>query len=336
MPTDNVPPVSVAILCWNSAALLPRCLDSLSAQTFTDFEVLIVDNGSTDGGVDGLAARYPRLRLQVEKLGANRGFAAANNIAARLAGGQWLALLNPDAFPEPDWLAELVQAAGQFGEGYFFTSRQLQAGAPGKLDGEGDTYHVSGLAWRRNFDAPVYPAQGCQQVFSACGAAALYPRQPFLEAGGFDEDYFAYFEDVDLGFRLRLRGLSCIFVPGAVVHHIGSASTGMRSDFVIYHGHRNLVWTYIKDMPASLFWLYLPLHILMNSFYLLSFTLKGQAGAIWRAKRDALLGIPSAMRKRRAVQRARVVPAGQLQEAMSRGLRDLLQQRSVRLRAGRS
>lgn len=332
MQSPPSPCVSIAIVCWNSAAYLPRCLDSLAGQTFTDFEVIVIDNGSADGGVDGLSEQYPGLQLRVEKLGSNRGFAAANNIAARLAGGEWLALLNADAFPQPDWLERLLGAAGESPGECFFTSRQIQADAPERLDGEGDTYHVSGLAWRRNFDAPVYPPRGRQEVFSACAAAAMYPRQAFLEAGGFDEDYFSYFEDVDLGFRLRLRGLNCIFVPEAVVHHVGSASTSRRSDFVVYHGHRNLVWTYFKDMPASLLWLYLPLHLLMNLYYLVTLTFKGSAGAIWRAKRDGLFGIPAALRKRRSVQGLRTAPAGRLQRAMSRGLRDLLFQRAQRRR----
>lgn len=333
MPTEY-PKITVAIISWNSAAHLPHCLDNLGRQSFSDFELVIVDNGSTDGGTDGLALRYPNLDLRVEQIGDNRGFAVANNVAARLAHGEWLVLLNADAFPEPDWLEELVRAARQSGEGHFFTSRQVQAGDPSRLDGEGDIYHVSGLAWRHNFDAPVYPAQECKEVFSACAAAAMYPRRAFLEAGGFDEDYFAYFEDVDLGFRLQLRGLSCVFVPRAIVHHVGSASTSRRSDFVIYHGHRNLVWTFVKDMPTPLFWFYLPLHLLMNLFYLASFTLKGQASAIWRAKRDALLGLPAAIRKRRAIQHARTVPPNRLRGLMSRGFRELLQQRAQRRLSG--
>ena len=98
--------------------------------------------------------------------------------------------------------------------------------------------------------------------------------------GGFDEDYFSYHEDVDLGFRLRLRGLNCVLVPQAIVHHVGSASTGKKSDFSIYYGHRNLVWTFFKDMPSTLFWLYLPLHIVTNIFFLIYFTFKGKGNAI--------------------------------------------------------
>lgn len=311
------PLASVIIVAWNSKRYLSRCLNALSVQTNKDFEIVIMDNGSTDNGYAGLEEKYPDLKLTLKKLNTNLGFAPANNIGAHLARGQWLALLNADAFPEPDWLERLLEATKTYPNA-FFTSRQIQADNPTYLDGEGDIYHVSGLAWRKNYNLSVYPLNETQEVFSACGATALYPRQEFLDAGGFDEDYFSYHEDVDLGFRLRLRGLTCILVPQAVVHHVGSGSTGKRSGFSVYYGHRNLVWTYFKDMPAQLFWLYLPLHIAVNFFFLIYFTLKGQGRAIWRAKWDALRGLPMILKKRREVQLQRRVPVAKIHQAMSR------------------
>jgi GT2 family glycosyltransferase len=311
--------VSVVIICWNSAAYLPRCLAALEAQTYRDFEVILVDNASTDDGLDGVEGRYPGLQIRIESLDGNRGFAPANNVGARLATGDWLALLNADAFPEPGWLQQLMQAAAAH-PGAFFASRQLQAHHPDLLDGEGDVYFPSGLALRRNYNKPVTQGTEIREVFSACAAAALYARQAFLEAGGFDEDFFAYHEDVDLGFRLRLRGLRCLLVPEAVVKHIGAASSGRRSDFSTYHGHRNLVWTYVKNMPGALFWLYLPLHLGMNLFSILYFTAKGQGRAIWRAKLDALRGLGSALQKRKAIQMQRREPVSSLWHAMDRTL----------------
>ncbi|MBI5297130.1 MAG: glycosyltransferase family 2 protein [Chloroflexi bacterium] len=310
--------VSVILVCWNSGKYLPRCLDSLEAQTFRDFEVVLVDNGSTDGSLDGLAEKYPRLKFQIEKLGRNQGFAAANNIGVRLASGAWAALLNTDAFPAPDWLETLTQAIARFGNQCVYASRQVQADLPSLLDGEGDVYHVSGLGWRMHYNFPVYTAGEPFRVFSACGATALLPREDFLAVGGFDEDYFAYHEDVDLGFRLRLRGLDCMLIPQAVVHHIGSASSGKASDFAIYHGHRNLVWTYFKDMPAPLLWLYLPLHLVMNLVFVLFFSAQGRAGVILRAKWDALLGLPSMLRKRGQAQGPGKGRAASIHAAMSR------------------
>lgn len=142
--------------------------------------------------------------------------------------------------------------------------------------------------------APVASCtEPCREVFSPCAAAALYRRSALRAVGGFDEDYFCYVEDVDLGFRLRLAGHKALYVPDAVVHHVGSGTTGgQHSDFAVYHGHRNLVWTFVKNMPGMLFWLLLLLHVMINLATILWFAVKGRGGVILRAKRDALLGLP--------------------------------------------
>ncbi|MBU1660121.1 MAG: glycosyltransferase family 2 protein [Chloroflexi bacterium] len=298
--------VSIIIPNWNGANVLPRCLTALSAQTFTDYEAIVVDNASTDGSVDNLEAQWPN--VQVIRLDRNLGFAAANNIGAHHARGRWLALLNNDAFPEPGWLAALVQATRTHPEFTFFASRLIQAEAPNLLDGAGDVYHITGLAWRRCYNIPVDQCgTQIEEVFSPCAAAALYPRDAFLEVGGFDEDFGSYHEDVDIGFRLRLRGHHCLYIPDAIVHHIGSASTGKQSDFSVYYGHRNLVWSYTQNMPGFLFWVYLPAHLYVTIIFLIHYSLRGQAKAIWKAKLHALTGLPAALRKRRIVQSHRQV-----------------------------
>jgi len=313
----NAPLISIVLVAWNSAAYMPRCFQHLLAQTVQDFEIIVVDNGSKDDGCVGLQEKYPTLALRVERLETNHGFSFANNLGAQLATGKWLTLLNTDAFPEPDWLERLLEAA-QMHPNAFFSSRQLQANTPELLDGEGDVYHVSGLAWRNGYGSRTYPLDETCEVFSACGAAAFFPREKFLSVGGFDEDYLSYHEDVDLGFRLRLHGLKCFVVPRAVVHHVGSVTFGKKSDFSIYHGHRNLVWTYAKDMPSVLFWFYLPLHIFINVFFLFYFTAKGQGRTIWRAKFDALRGLAPMLKKRGAIQKNRKASIAELHRAMSR------------------
>ena len=137
-----------------------------------------------------------------------------------------------------------------------FASQMRLDATPDRLDGAGDSYHVSGRAWRNGHNAPAadWPA-GEHEVFAPCAAAALYRRAAFEEVGGFDESYFCYFEDVDLGFRLRLHGYRSLYVPSSVVRHVSSALSGYRSDFAVYHGERNSVWTFVKNMPAPLFWL---------------------------------------------------------------------------------
>src|SRR4051812_28982264 len=291
--------IDVVVVNYNSGPWLKKVVEGLHAQTFGDFRAIIVDNGSTDGSLERLPSG--RASIEVVRAGVNLGFAGGNNLAIREhARGEWLALLNPDAFPRPDWLERLIAAAHAHPECSFFGCRMLDAKDPLRLDGVGDVYHTSGLSWRDAQgcnDGPAY--RGQKEIFAPCAAAALYRRRDVLDAGLFDEDFFCYSEDVDLAFRLRLLGRRCLYVPDAVVEHVGSASTGAGSDFQLYHGHRNVAWTYVKNMPGWLFWLYLPYHLVANCYSLVAFTLRGQGGPLWRAKRDAIKGLGSAWKKRR-------------------------------------
>jgi len=298
---SKAPQVSVIIVNWNGRKVLNRCLTALSAQDYKDFEVIVIDNGSTDGSVDGLEVGW--LGTRVIRLKENRGFAAANNLGAGLALGTWIALLNNDAFPSPGWLGSLVSAATKNPEFTFFASCLTMARQGEYLDGMGDVYHVSGVAWRRGHgnrrrDQETKPSE----VFGPCAAAALYPREIFIQIGGFDEAFFCYLEDVDLAFRLRLQGYRCLYVPEALVEHVGSATTDEHSEFVIYHVHRNLIWTYVKNMPGILFGILLPIHLALNFIAIIYFVMRGQGGIILRAKWNAIKGIPKMWPKRRQIQ----------------------------------
>ena len=311
--------VAILVVNWNAGALLGRCLQSLARQTRPPDRVIVVDNASSDDSLE-LAAPYLS-GVEVIRLQENAGFARANNIGADAATDvDALVLLNPDAFPEPGWLAALVDAAERFPEFAAFASQLRLDAAPDRLDGAGDSYHVSGRAWRNGHNAPVasWPA-AAHEVFAPCAAAALYRRQAFAEIGGFDESYFCYFEDVDLGFRLRLRGYRTLYVPASVVRHVSSALSGYRSDFAVYHGERNSVWTFFKNMPAPLFWLYLPQHLALNLASLFFYPLRGQGRAVWRAKWHALLGLRSVWARRRDQQRQRRAGWRSLRDSMARG-----------------
>lgn len=309
--------IAVIIVNWNGGETLRRCLAAVASQERRADRVILVDNASEDGSLERALAEFPF--VEPIRMKANVGFAAANNAALRVcADCDWVALLNPDAFPMPSWLARLAAAAEQNPAYAAFASQLRQAGDEGVLDGAGDVYHVSGLAWRAGHG--VTPAADSpREVFSPCAAAALYRREALLEVGGFDERYFCYLEDVDLGFRLRLRGHRSLYVPDAVALHVGSGTTGKGSAFSTYHGHRNLVWTFFKDMPAPLLALYLPQHVLVNLLSVVWFVARGQARAIVRAKWDALRGLPAILAERRRVQRERRVGARELRRAMARG-----------------
>jgi GT2 family glycosyltransferase len=313
--------VSVVIVDWNSGDRIVRCLAHLSAQTVRPRSVVVVDNASESE--TWRHARGVDLPLEVVRMPENLGFAAGTNRGITLATSvEWVALLNPDAYPEPEWLEALLSAARSHPEYAFFASRQLLFDDPERIDGVGDCYAVSGLAGRRRHGEPA--AGNCvdpEEVFGPCAAAALYRRDSVLEVGGLDEEFFCYFEDVDLAFRLRLAGHRCLYVPNAVVRHEGSASSGRRSDFSVYHGHRNLTWTFFKDMPWPLLALYGAHHLLLTLVSLVAFTLRGQGRPIWKAKWDALRGLPRVLRRRREVQARPRVGAWELRRWMEKGWR---------------
>jgi GT2 family glycosyltransferase len=315
-----VPQTAAIIVNWNSHSLLQPCLEALNRQTVGLDKIIVVDNASEDGSCIDIDKQYQKVTLIC--LDTNTGFAIANNIGVEeTTGYDWIALVNPDAFVRPDWLQRLLEAAKQYPEYACFASRLLTGHDGAMLDGAGDIYHVSGLAWRRGHgQAAAGRGIDRREIFSPCAAAALYRREAFLAVGGFDESYFCYFEDVDLGFRLRLAGYRCLYVPEAVVYHMGSATTGKHSDFTVYHGHRNLVWTYFKNMPGSLLWLYLPQHLFLNLISLLWFTLQGQGRVILKAKWDALKGLPRVLKRRRQIQVNRQVSVWDLRRVMAKGV----------------
>lgn len=315
------PKVTVVIVNWNGEHFLERCLTALLAQTVTPYAIILVDNASTDGSLE-IARRFPSVRLIAQLQ--NTGFARGNNLVIEAAPGEseWIALLNPDAFAAPHWLEALLAASESHPEFDIFGSKLVNAADSTLLDGAGDAYHISGLAWRTAHGAPVSTVDQSEcEIFSPCAAAALYRRSVLLEVGGFDEDFFCYAEDVDLGFRLRLAGYRCLYVPQSVAHHVGSGTTGgQHSNFSVYHGHRNLVWMFVKDMPGLLFWLLLPLHVALNLISLVWFALRGQGRVILRAKRDALLGLPKMWCKRRRIQAARVASIGDIWRVLDKRL----------------
>jgi GT2 family glycosyltransferase len=317
------PRVAVIVVNYNAGKYLARCLDALAKQTYGNTRTIVVDNASTDGSADEVAGKFPG--VQVVKMPRNVGFAAGNNAGIMAAEDcDWIALINPDAFAEPDWVSELVAGAQRHSAESFFGSRMLQANAPDRLDGTGDVYHVSGVAWRRDHGCLVAEEASREgEIFGPCAAAAMYPRAALLEIGGFDESYFCYYEDVDLAFRLRLKGYRCWYLPRAVVHHVGSAITGHESPFTTYHVHRNLVWTYIKNMPGILFWVYLPQHLLVSGWLALKAAFRGHAATVLKAKWHAARRLAACVRERRLVQATRTASIADVLQSMARGYRAL-------------
>jgi GT2 family glycosyltransferase len=273
--------------------------------------------------------------VRLIEAGANLGFAAGVNLGARQAQGEWLALVNPDAFAAADWLERLLAGAARNPGVDCFGCRQAMADAPGRLDGLGDVMSLPGIPYRGGYGLPDPGPIAEGECFSACGGAMLIRRSLFEALGGFDEDLFMYCEDVDLGYRIRLAGGACRVIPDAVVDHVGSASTGgAGSDFASFHGARNRIRVFIKDTPPLLFWLTLPLHVIATTALFLRLATQGRLGPNLRGARAALADLPAAFAARRRTQATRRATSWEIARAMTWNPLDLLGRRVVIRRRG--
>lgn len=314
MAQPDTAPVAILIVAYRSRETIPKVIAALERQTLKPARVRLLENGSPDGErVDPEALPDWVELIESEE---NTGFARGNNLLARGVEQDWLLLLNPDAFPEPDWLEQMISATRRWPDAALFGCTQEAYGAPGVLDGAGDVYHFTGLPYRAGYGRRMTPPpEG--EVFGPCGAAALIRRAVFERLGGFDEDYFCYVEDVDFAARARLAGESCVQVRDARVAHMGYGSSGRRSEFATYHGARNRLWTFFKVMPGWLLWALTPVHLAVTLLLWLSAARFGQFTLFGQAMRDALAGWPHLMEKRRAAQAARTVPALKIAAMMS-------------------
>ena len=307
MTTDSPVLVSVVIVTWNGRRHLDACLTAVGATTDVPSETILVDNGSTDGTADYVRERFPWVR--VIALPENRGFTGGNNAGAREARGRYLAFLNNDTIVEIGWLAALLRSLDEANGFALASARIVYMHDPTRIDSAGDGMLRWGGAYKRHHGASIDSALESREVFGVCGAACLLPKAIFDELGGFDESFFASHEDVDLSYRARLRGYRCRYVADAIVRHRGSATLGRASAFAVFHGQRNLEWTYLKNTPARLLLRTLAGHLLYDAAAAIYFARSGMLLTFMRAKLAALAGLPRVLRQRAAIQRARRVDA---------------------------
>lgn len=309
--------ISVIIPTLNGRHHLERCLPAVTAQTADlPVEIIVVDNNSTDGTAAWIAQYWPIVRLL--SLPKNAGYAGACNAGADAARGSFLVFLNNDTEPQPGWLDALHRAlAGQPGAGLagshvvYFDGRTVDSAGDGYLRCGGGFKHQHGEP--RTADGPP------MEVFGACGAAMMIRRSLFEQLGGFDEDFFLVYEDVDLSYRARLRGATCLFVPRAVVLHVGSSSMGRGSALAIFHGQRNLEWTYIKNTPGPLLWRTLASHCAYSLAGGMGYSLRGH-GLTWlRAKLAAVRELWRVLDQRRAIQASRRIHWRELEPVLEAG-----------------
>jgi GT2 family glycosyltransferase len=318
---DALPLVSVVIPTYEGVSMLRPCLAALQAQTLVEHETIVVDNASSDSTRELVREQFPEVRLV--ELEANVGFGVAVNAGARIAAGEYLALLNNDTLPRRDWLAELVACAKRHPAAASIAPKILRRDDSAVIDGAGDCLTLALKAYRRGLgqrDDGRFSDE--EQVFSATGTACLWRAEVFRRLGGFDESYFAYYEDVDLGFRARLAGYECWFAPRAVVLHesAGTSRGASWPTFESFHSVRNRWLMIAKDAPAR--WLALNLHrILVAELISLARALmRGEMRLVFQAYADVVRSRARVRGERAQVQSEGRVPYQELRALATRGL----------------
>lgn len=239
--------VTIVIPNYNGLQFLEPCLSALSRQTCQDYELLVVDNGSTDGSVVWLQERgIPSIFLTE-----NTGFSGAVNTGIKAAATPYVILLNNDTEAEPDYVRALLQAIEQSPRIFSVSPKMIQMYHRELMDDAGDMYSLMGWAYQRGVGQEVELYNRPCHIFSACAGAAIYRREVFEQIGYFDEMHFAYLEDIDVGYRAKIAGYYNRYCPAAVVYHVGSGTSGSRyNSFKVKLAARNNVYLNYKNMPA--------------------------------------------------------------------------------------
>jgi GT2 family glycosyltransferase len=320
------PLVSVVIVNWNGMHLLGECLDSLLAQQAGDFEIIVVDNGSQDGSREYIQAHYRSVRLVA--LPDNRGFAGGNNAGIRIASGKYIALLNNDTRLDPAWLANLLREAetGLAGTG-MWASKILSYDEPSVFDNVGLLLYPDGLGrGKGRLEKDIGQYNQREEALFPSGCAGLYRKEMLDEIGLFDEEFFAYADDVDLGLRARLAGWGCIYVPAAKVYHKYSASSSAHSPFKAFLVERNRIWVLLKYYPLELIMIS-PFVTLVRMVVHLYGALRGRGASgkfseqhsvlhalaiLFKAWYSAMISLPNIVGQRRAFSRLKRISRREL------------------------
>jgi len=312
-PLPTEPLLTAVVLNYDGRHLLETILPSLAGQTLAGVRTVVVDNGSSDDSIAWLAREWPA--VEVVSLPENIGVTRALNVCVSAAETEFVALLNNDLELEPDCLRELVSALRAHPEAGSAGGKLLDFGEREVIDGAGDT-----LTWRGNGHRRGHGERDRGQfeqpraIFGACGGAALYRRSALREVGPFDEDFYAFFEDVDWSLRAQVAGFQCRYVPSAVVYHMGSATIGRGlSAFTRYHLWRNGVWLVLKSLPLGVIARHAH-QLILGQAINLAVAVRDRKLGIWlRAQRDALRTAPALLRKRAAIRSTRRVSARELE-----------------------
>lgn len=266
--------VSVVIPNFNGIAFLDSVLASLEGQTLSNFEVILVDNGSTDGSCSFVTANYPWVHLI--ELSENFGFCGAVNAGIRAAKALYVLLLNNDTEVKEDFVEEMLAAIRRHKNAFSCGARMVQYHDRDRLDDVGNYYCALGWSFARGRGKDIHAYETEDKIFSACAGAAIYRKKIIEKIGYFDEEHFAYLEDTDIGYRARIYGYENWYAPKAIVYHVGSGTSGSRyNQFKTRYSSRNNIYLIYKNMPLLQIILNLPFLAVGFLIKFLFFAVKG-------------------------------------------------------------
>ena len=316
LPAQPAALISVVIPTWNGAQHLAACFNSLRRQTLAPYEIILVDNASSDNTCDLVERDYPEVKYI--RLPQNRLFAGACNVGMRSSHGRFIALLNNDTEADENWLANVAATFHRHPEAGFVASKLRLFDQRDRIHSAGDFYSVRGVPGNRGVwqtDAGQFDAE---YVFGACGAASVYRREMLDKIGLLDETFAFSCEDVDLSWRAQLAGFKCAFAYDAIVYHKISATGG--GTLNSYYDGRNFIWLLVKDVPAEV-WRAHAGAIMKTQFGITLDALRAWCGKAARMRLKGqlagILGIPRMLARRRGVQRARVIGSAELNQLLS-------------------
>lgn len=241
--------VTIIIPNYNGKHFMDPCLSSLSKQTYKNFHILVVDNASSDGSIEYMKENYPDIELI--SLHKNYGFSKAVNVGIQNSRTPYVILLNNDTTVDENYVEEMVRAIEKSPKFFSVSSKMIQMYHPELIDSAGDLYTMLGWGVCRGCGRPVTNYTEYDEIFTACAGAAIYRRSVFKEIGYFDENHFAYLEDIDIGYRARIYGYHNMYCPTALVYHVGSGTSGSKYNvFKVKLAARNNLYLNYKNMPV--------------------------------------------------------------------------------------
>ena len=317
--------VSIVIPNWNGRKFLATCLNSLLEQTYKEVEIIVVDNGSQDGSVELLQNEYPQIKLITLKT--NTGFSFAVNRGIEASDGDFVALINNDTRADKEWLAKMIRALTEHPEIGSVACKMLSLENPKIIDGAGDGLRRGGLPGRighGQMDVGQFDSQ--RYVLGACGGAVLYRKAMLEDLGLFDEDFFAYLEDVDMALRAQSAGYKCLYIPDAIMYHVGCGTTGSGySKLVVRLSCRNNINVQVKNIPLSLLLEFLPEIIFWQSYYLAAVVIRKGSILAWLSGIfDALRLLPKMLKKRSEINKKRKLDSASFKQIILESEKELV------------